>query len=106
MERDFEAHLLAWRKSEHRKPMLLSGVRQCGKTYLLQKFGEKHYRQTVYVNFERQQDFHDLFERTLDPRRKFTYGCHLSTRPVVGFRTQCLYSPSDPRLTRPLHLGR
>lgn len=49
--------------------MLLSGVRQCGKTYLLQKFGEKHYRQTVYVNFERQQEFHDLFERTLDPRR-------------------------------------
>ncbi|MDO5722133.1 MAG: AAA family ATPase [Actinomycetaceae bacterium] len=69
MERDFEAHLLAWRKSKHRKPMLLSGVRQCGKTYLLKKFGEEHYRQTVYVNFERQQEFHDLFERTLDPRR-------------------------------------
>lgn len=68
MRREFEKYLAQWRSSPNRKPLLLGGVRQCGKTYLLKAFGDKHYRQVVYLNLEREKVFLDLFSNTLKPK--------------------------------------
>ncbi len=61
--------LVAWKDSERRMPLLLRGVRQCGKTYLLKSFGAECYENTVYVNFESEKGLRALFDKDLDPRR-------------------------------------
>ena len=41
-----------WKDSNDRKPLIVKGVRQCGKTYLLKEFGEAYYEDVAYFNFE------------------------------------------------------
>jgi predicted AAA+ superfamily ATPase len=52
MKRDFYAKLLEWKQSDNRKPLILKGVRQVGKTYILKEFGKNEYTNTAYFNFE------------------------------------------------------
>ncbi len=61
--------LLAWKQRENRKPLILQGVRQCGKTYILKEFGKEHYHDTAYINFEENPQAAKLFEKDLDPHR-------------------------------------
>lgn len=61
--------LIHWRNSKRRKPLILKGVRQTGKTYLLSEFGRQEFRDTHIINFEKQGDLHRLFEENLDPER-------------------------------------
>ncbi len=53
MERQLTSKLITWKESKTRKPLILEGARQVGKTYLLQQFGQAQYRNVVYVNFDR-----------------------------------------------------
>ncbi|MDR2698896.1 MAG: ATP-binding protein [Candidatus Methanoplasma sp.] len=69
MERAIHADLLEWKNSSNRKPLLLEGVRQCGKTYVLKEFGERNYEDTAYFTFENNPDFCDIFRTDLDPKR-------------------------------------
>ena len=62
-------HLLEWKNSPYRKPLLMKGIRQVGKTWLLKEFGEKNYQNCVYCNFDENPDFKELFQRTKDPKR-------------------------------------
>ena len=61
MERLIERRLLEWKDSPGRKPLVLMGVRQCGKTYVLRKFGEEHFRNVAYFDFENRGDLSKLF---------------------------------------------
>ncbi|MCB1119271.1 MAG: AAA family ATPase, partial [Chlamydiia bacterium] len=72
MERDLYQQLLNWKKSNKRKPLILKGVRQVGKTYLLQRFGIEHFSQTHYLNFEKNPKLCEIFEPNLDPNRILT----------------------------------
>jgi len=69
MKRDIYTQLLAWKASSDRKPLVLRGARQTGKTYILKKFGESEYERVHYFNFERQTDLDGFFARDLDPAR-------------------------------------
>jgi len=69
MKRDFYAHLLQWKKSKNRKPLLLQGARQTGKTFLLKEFGKQEYERAHYFNFEKQPALKELFQRDLRPSR-------------------------------------
>ncbi len=60
--------LRAWKHGPDRKPLLLMGARQVGKTFILKKFGEGEYENTVYLNFENNQPLCKLFEESLDPK--------------------------------------
>ena len=55
MRRKCTEALLQWKKNPHRRPLVLSGGRQTGKTWLLRDFGEKHYESTLYINLETDQ---------------------------------------------------
>ena len=44
--------LVAWKNDKNRKPLILKGARQVGKTWLMKEFGRKYYQNTVYVNFD------------------------------------------------------
>jgi hypothetical protein len=56
MKRDIYNQLVSWKKSSSRKPLVLKGARQVGKTYILKKFGEGEYGSVAYFNFE--EDYH------------------------------------------------
>jgi len=69
VKRDANEGLLSWKASERRKPLLLKGARQTGKTYLLKEFGENEYEQVHYFNFEQVPRLSQFFEKNLDPKR-------------------------------------
>lgn len=64
MTRHIMSQLQAWKIKKNRKPLILKGARQVGKTYSLKAFGQKAYDQVVYLNFETQLSLHSLF---MDP---------------------------------------
>lgn len=69
MKRDIYSKLLEWKASRRRKPLLMQGARQTGKTYILQKFGTQEYENCIYCNFEDDPELDHFFQRSLDPKR-------------------------------------
>jgi len=69
MERQAMVALEAWRIKPKRKPLVVRGVRQCGKTWLLQDFGHRHYSNQIYLNFEKEPALTGLFTQDLDAHR-------------------------------------
>jgi predicted AAA+ superfamily ATPase len=58
-----------WKVSSHKKPLIVLGARQVGKTWLIKEFGNQEYKQTVYVNFEKMKVVQNLFEEDFDVQR-------------------------------------
>lgn len=69
MKRKIEQKLLAWKNSGNRKPLLVYGARQVGKTYVLKKFGTEHYQKLVYINFELEKDVMKVFKESFAPSK-------------------------------------
>ena len=69
MYRKILEDLIAWKSSKRRKPLILSGARQTGKTYILKKFGKEHYKNLVYVNCENTPMMRNIFVQDYDVRR-------------------------------------
>ena len=69
MKRDITQELLAWKEQPNRKPLVLKGVRQCGKTYILKEFGREYYADVAYFNFEETRSLNSLFEQDYDAKR-------------------------------------
>ncbi len=69
MERLIMNDLLRWKNSKHRKPLILKGVRQVGKTWVLREFGKRYYENTAYFNFDENEDYRQFFETTKDVDR-------------------------------------
>jgi hypothetical protein len=69
MERAFYQKLLGWKNSEFRKPLVLRGARQVGKTYLLTEFAKREYEDFVYINFDETPHFGSFFQQDLEPDR-------------------------------------
>ena len=69
MKRLITAKLAAWKDSKRRKPLLLTGVRQCGKTWSLKAFGRDCFENTVYVNFEESEKLSSIFDYDFDVER-------------------------------------
>ena len=69
MKRNITKELSAWKNSKVRKPLILRGARQVGKTYILQEFGETDFPRCHYVNFENDERLCALFEKDISPVR-------------------------------------
>ena len=67
MRRFLQKNLVTWKDSPDRKPLILQGARQVGKTTLLQQFGKEHFPNTHYFNFEENLALAELFSVNLDP---------------------------------------
>ena len=65
MKRLLFKRLVEWKNSDSRKPLIIQGARQVGKTWIMKEFGKQHYKKTVYINFEEQQEAPRLFEKSL-----------------------------------------
>ena len=74
MKRKIETALRSWKeKTAGRKPLLISGARQVGKTYTIRQFGKHAYENTVYVNLENNPDIAALFDGEIEPSRLIKY---------------------------------
>lgn len=69
MRRDLMTQLVAWKNSPHRKPLLLRGSRQTGKTWLMEQFGHEQFDSFVKVDFMYDSSARQVFEADLDPLR-------------------------------------
>ena len=69
MERFILKKLLNWKNSPYRKPLILEGVRQVGKTWILKEFGRRCYENTAYFNFDENEEYKQFFETTKDVDR-------------------------------------
>lgn len=67
MKRLILENLIQWKNSQNRKPLILKGARQVGKTFILNLFGEQFFAKTHYFNFERRPSLGKIFEGDLDP---------------------------------------
>lgn len=68
MERLIMEDLIRWKDKPDRKPLIVEGVRQCGKTYILKEFGRRFFKNTAYLNFQDSESAKGLFEGDLDVR--------------------------------------
>ena len=62
LKRKIEEELIAWKNDSNRKPLVIKGCRQCGKTFIVQKFAEENYANVVYLNFMQDSDYALAFE--------------------------------------------
>lgn len=69
MRRAIMDYLLEWKERDDRKPLLLTGVRQCGKTYILEEFGKSSFDSYVHLNFDKQEGLASLFDYDFDVHR-------------------------------------
>ncbi|MBA4507435.1 ATP-binding protein [Clostridium sporogenes] len=69
MKRKVMKWLIDWKNSSNRKPLILQGARQVGKTYSALYFGKQYYDSVVYFNFENNSELIKIFERDLEPER-------------------------------------
>ncbi|WP_297016781.1 ATP-binding protein [uncultured Dialister sp.] len=69
MERALMKKLVGWKDSPVRKPLILKGARQVGKTWLMQEFGKKYFKKTAYVNFDHNPVMQHIFDQDFDIRR-------------------------------------
>ncbi len=69
MKRFILSELIKWKESKYRKPLILKGARQIGKTYILKQFGEENYEDVAYFNFDHDEELYNLFENNKNPQR-------------------------------------
>lgn len=66
LRRKIEQRLLKWKHSSNRKPLILKGCRQCGKTYSVLHFARKNYKHVIYLNFLENPEYNDIFSGSLE----------------------------------------
>ena len=68
MKREIVDNLIKWKDSKNRKPLIIHGARQVGKTYIVKEFGKKYYENLIYVNFETNKEFSSQIGDSIDAK--------------------------------------
>ncbi len=69
MERAIMPQLLKWKNKKNRKPLIIRGARQVGKTWIMKEFGRVHFENVVYINFDNNENMKNIFEMDYDIKR-------------------------------------
>lgn len=91
MERFILDNLLKWKNSHYRKPLILKGVRQVGKTWILKEFGKRYYENTAYFNFDENEEYKQFFETTKDVNRILQNLMLVSGEKIVPEKTLIIF---------------
>ena len=83
--------LISWKDSTDRKPMVLRGARQVGKTWLMQEFGKQCYQNTVYFNFDEEDELKSIFESNKNPTRIIELLSMISGEKILPGNTLVLF---------------
>ena len=87
MYRSIKKYLLEWKNSKFRKPLILQGARQVGKTYMLLEFGRENYNNVAYFNFETNPKLKDIFEESIEPDEVVPKLSYFGGTPIVKEKT-------------------
>ena len=66
LKRKIETYLAGWKNTENRKPLVIKGIRQCGKTFIVRKFAKENYENVIYINFVLEPDKKSAFIGNID----------------------------------------
>ena len=91
MERVAISVLLQWKQSKHRKPLILKGVRQVGKTWILNEFGKQYYENIAYFNFDEQEELAEFFATTKDVKRILQNLTMVHGSPILPEKTLIIF---------------
>lgn len=91
VERSVINDLLQWKQSKQRKPLILKGVRQVGKTWILNEFGKRYYDNIAYFNFDEQGELAEFFATTKDVKRILQNLAMVSGAPILPEKTLIIF---------------
>ena len=91
MYRKIFKFLEAWKKSKYRKPLILQGARQVGKTYAILEFGRKNYENVAYFNFETNPKLNDTFEENISPEYLIPILSHIAGKTIIREKTLIVF---------------
>ena len=91
MKRKAIQDLVRWKASEDRKPLVLKGARQVGKTWLMKEFGRNYYDRFVYFNFDEEDELKSVFETNKNPQRIIELLSMLSGERIVPGETLIIF---------------
>ena len=91
MYRKIVGFLEAWKDSEHRKPLILQGARQVGKTYSILEFGRTHYENVAYFNFETNPKLNETFAENISPDYLIPILSHIAGQTIVKEKTLIVF---------------
>ena len=91
MYRKIMGFLEAWKENEHRKPLILQGARQVGKTYSILEFGRIHYENVAYFNFETNPKLNETFEEKISPDYLIPILSHIAGQTIVKEKTLIVF---------------
>ncbi len=91
MYRKIMIFLEAWKNSVHRKPLILQGARQVGKTYSILEFGRTHYENVAYFNFETNPKLNKTFEENISPDYLIPILSHIAGQTIVKEKTLIVF---------------
>jgi predicted AAA+ superfamily ATPase len=91
IERDILQKLFDWKSRSDRKPLILQGARQTGKTWLMKSFGERCFTHTAYFNFDKNDELHNVFEGTKDVERLLGKLSFYTRHPIVPRKTLIVF---------------
>ena len=91
MKRKITAYLEAWKNSPHRKPLIVQGARQVGKTWSILEFGREHYDNVAYFNFETNPSLGATFDEDISPAALLPVLSHLCGQTIVRERTLIVF---------------
>lgn len=91
MYRKIMGFLKEWKESEHRKPLILQGARQVGKTYSILEFGRTDYENVAYFNFETNPKLGDTFEENISPDYLIPILSHIAGQTIVKEKTLIVF---------------
>lgn len=91
MYRKITDFLKAWKEGSHRKPLILQGARQVGKTYSILEFGRTHYENVAYFNFETNPKLNKTFEENISPNYLVPILSHIAGQTIVKEKTLIVF---------------
>lgn len=91
MQRFILKKLIEWKESKYRKPLILKGARQVGKTYILKQFGKENYEGVAYFNFDHDEDLYNLFENTKNPKRILEQLAFIYGKAIIPGKTLIIF---------------
>ena len=86
MERYAIKQLIDWKNKKNHKPLIIQGARQVGKTWLMQEFGKRYYKQVAYINFDLDEKSREIFDTDYDTNRMIM---------DIGLATKIKINPED-----------
>ena len=91
MKRFILNELIKWKESKYRKPLILKGERQIGKTYILKQFGQENYDGVAYFNFDHDEDLYNLFNNTKNPKRILEQLAFIYGKAIIPGKTLIIF---------------